>query len=144
MARLVLVALLFALTVVGTESAHAGGGNIFVVNAASNIGDNNIADEVCDVDPGPDVACTFRAALLEANDEPGMDEIEWADGMTQAFVSNTFLPQITDPVTIDGSTADCGATACITISGLMLPMSARTASSSAPAAPAAAFAGSSS
>jgi hypothetical protein len=48
----------------------------FTVNTTLDLPDTNLADNACDADPSPlEVLCTLRAAIMEANDEPGPDTI---------------------------------------------------------------------
>lgn len=50
----------------------------FIVNTTADAPDGNLADEECDVDPlGLANQCTLRAAIMEANEEPGPDTIEF-------------------------------------------------------------------
>lgn len=76
----------------------------FLVTSTGNGADNNLNDGICDGDAvTPGAQCTLRAAIQNANDIPGHDVIEFASGITSIPVSGV-LPDITDPLTIDGST----------------------------------------
>lgn len=78
----------------------------FVVN--SNADDNAVgptSDGICDSQPGPPVACTLRAALQEANALAGPDIVHFSIGSGPVtIVPNSSLPNITEQVTIDGTT----------------------------------------
>lgn len=43
----------------------------FVVNSTLDEPDAELADDLCDADPGPRVRCTLRAAVMQANVTPG-------------------------------------------------------------------------
>ncbi|PEN11076.1 hypothetical protein CRI94_16780 [Longibacter salinarum] len=64
--------------------------------------------------------CTLRAAMQEANDGDGaggqLDVIEFSIG-TSSVINTSSLPEITDPVVIDGETAPLGAIPRIRIDG---------------------------
>jgi len=79
--------------------------NTFTVNSLLDTADLSLLDGVCDVDPGPLTTCTLRAAIQEANAQPGADTIGFTivGGGTITLLS--ILPPITDQVTITGTTA---------------------------------------
>ena len=60
-------------------------------------------DGLCDVDAGPPVNCSLRAAIQEANAREGLDQIMFAipgDGV-HTITPTTELPAITGPIIID-------------------------------------------
>src|SRR5712692_8328746 len=74
----------------------------FTVNSTADGADSNLADGVCDDGTGH---CTLRAAIQQANATPGHDVINFSIGTgMQTIRPASRLPDITDPVTIDGST----------------------------------------
>jgi hypothetical protein len=68
-----LPALLFTglLPVVFPSAARAQAPVEFIVNSTVDQVDADIVDDLCDADPGPEVRCTLRAALMQANLTPG-------------------------------------------------------------------------
>jgi parallel beta-helix repeat protein len=67
----------------------------FVVDTDANVTDANVGDGLCATADG---ACTFRAAIVEANASPGMDRISFAiDEISEGW--DRFL---TETVEIDG------------------------------------------
>jgi CSLREA domain-containing protein len=72
----------------------------FTVNSLLDASDANTADNLCSTSGG---VCTLRAALQQANVTPGTDSIAFSVSGTIAPGSS--LPSITQPLTIDGSTA---------------------------------------
>ena len=95
-----------------TTLVAGAGQHIFVVDSNLDTGEANPGDGVCQAAPGG--FCTLRAALEEANalpnDPAGPDIIAFniAPGGVQSIavgsVTTTALPDITDPVVIDGTT----------------------------------------
>lgn len=76
----------------------------FVVTSTADGGDFNIGDGLCDDGEG---GCTLRAALEEANFTAAADQIvfNFGPGVTTFNLAGTFsLPEIVNPVTIDGGT----------------------------------------
>jgi hypothetical protein len=41
------------------------------INVPIDLPDSNLADNICDADPGPAQQCTLRAAVMQANAMPG-------------------------------------------------------------------------
>jgi CSLREA domain-containing protein len=78
---------------------------VFTVDSTGDGDDSNLADNLCNDGTGK---CTLRAAIEQLNAIPGADTINFgigASGSSQTIaVGSTALPQITDPVTIDGLT----------------------------------------
>ncbi|MCB0068899.1 MAG: CSLREA domain-containing protein, partial [Caldilineaceae bacterium] len=99
---LVLVVTLIAglLAYTGEQAAAAGP---FFVDSTADSPDSNPGDGICDA--GGEV-CTLRAAIQETNALPGLDLIHFAlpGGGVQTIAPSSALPQITDPVVIDGYT----------------------------------------
>ncbi len=93
------------------KPAHA---KTFTVNITADVPDGNLADRRCVVSIFG--GCTLRAAIQEANDTPGADEIRFAipddpnvpgaevKTIEVGATGNGELPDITDTVTIDGYT----------------------------------------
>ncbi|MGM0621681.1 MAG: right-handed parallel beta-helix repeat-containing protein [Bacteroidota bacterium] len=81
----------------------------FIVNSTGNDGDTNPGDGICDTG-GPNVEgkpeCTLRAAIQEANALAGKNHIMFdIPGSAPHVISpETALPEITDPLVIDGTT----------------------------------------
>ena len=79
----------------------------FNVNSAGDGADCNTSDSVCATSSGgcPNGPCTLRAAMMQANSSAGTDVITFAIGSGPATINPTsFLPILTGPVTIDGTT----------------------------------------
>ncbi|MEZ4331537.1 MAG: right-handed parallel beta-helix repeat-containing protein [Myxococcota bacterium] len=88
----------------------------WTVNSTSDSGDKITGDGVCstggmvDLGAGPEAECTLRAALEEANASPGHDTIQLdptfptIDGFV-SIAPQSGLPVISDPLTLDGTTA---------------------------------------
>ncbi|HYK03818.1 MAG TPA: Calx-beta domain-containing protein [Thermoanaerobaculia bacterium] len=89
--------ILLALVLLTTLSA---GASTYTVTNLDDAGDAVPGDDVCDTGEGP---CTLRAAIEEANAHAGADTIEFAVAGT--ITPATALPAVTQPVTIDGTTA---------------------------------------
>lgn len=74
----------------------------YTVDATSDGADADTADGVCDDGAG---ACTLRAAIEQANATAGLDSIHFAlPGAGVHTVQPATLPEITDPVVLDGYT----------------------------------------
>ena len=77
----------------------------FVVNATGDGADANSVDSVCDTDTtASGDQCTLRAAIQQANATSGSDSVGFALAMGTTIAPTSPLPQVTDPVTIDGTT----------------------------------------
>jgi uncharacterized repeat protein (TIGR01451 family)/CSLREA domain-containing protein len=85
----------------GVLTAHAG--SVFTVNSVADGGDASPGDGLCDDGGGQ---CTLRAAIEEANATAGSDEIDFdlAGIGVHTIAPASPLPQITDTLTIDGTT----------------------------------------
>jgi parallel beta-helix repeat protein len=86
---------------------------IFSVGSVGDAADV-AADNVCDADAGAPVECTFRAAIMEANDSDPITDVDSIVFPTSPFngeiadtidVGASGLPAITDPLNV---TASCG------------------------------------
>ena len=102
---------LLALALTGTLPALLSGpveaATTFTVNKTGDAGDRRINDSVCDSSRKNGKQCTLRAAIQESNDTPGADTINFNIGGTadvKTIKPARPLPDITDPVTIDGYT----------------------------------------
>jgi hypothetical protein len=74
----------------------------FIVNSAVDKSDSNLADGICNDGTGN---CTLRAAIEQANASPGTDAIHFSIGSgAQTIKPATQLPEIIDPIIIDGTT----------------------------------------
>lgn len=85
----------------------AGAATTFTVNSTSDAADANLTDSFCDANPLPQIElCTLRAAIQEANDTQGADEIDFRIIGTgvKTIKPASELPAITAPVTVDGYT----------------------------------------
>lgn len=76
----------------------------YVVNSSGDGGDISTADLICDSDPTGGVTCTLRAAIQQANFNPGADTITFT-GAGRTPAPATALPTVTDQVLIDGGGA---------------------------------------
>ena len=76
--RVVLWSLAVVLAVVGLAACHATGPT-FTVDTTVDTTDASPGDGVCDDGTG---ACSLRAAIMEANALPGVDEVQLAPGTT--------------------------------------------------------------
>ena len=73
----------------------------FTVNSVGDGADSNTSDSVCNDGAGN---CTLRAAVQQANATAGADTINFQLGTgVQTIVLGTSLPDVTDPVVIDGT-----------------------------------------
>ena len=107
---LILILLLAGLI---TTTAHA---NIYTVNSISDRSDTSPGSGGCNTGfliPGPGGAlaneCTLRAAIEEANARSGADNVRFSTvfltDFTVVLTLLSTLPQITDPITIEGYSA---------------------------------------
>jgi hypothetical protein len=105
LALMVLGVLLLALS-----SGPAEAATTFTVNKTGDAGDRRINDSVCDSSRKNGKQCTLRAAIQESNDTENFadpDTINFNIGGTASvkiIKPASPLPDITDPVTIDGYT----------------------------------------
>ena len=136
MTRLILLAVLLSLALVGTGQAVAGGGEMYVVNMTGDQTDFSTADVRCDIDNDPNNGdqCTLRAAIHQATNTLPPDTIHFniSPGGAQTITPMTPLP-IVQFITIDGTTQpDCGTYPCIVIDGSGVNTPVQTAWSSRP------------
>jgi CSLREA domain-containing protein len=79
----------------------------FTVTSTGDGADTNLDDNLCDASVSVwSSPCTLRAAIQEANDTPGADAIHFnifGSGL-KTISPNSFLPPITEAVSIDGYT----------------------------------------
>jgi hypothetical protein len=105
LALLMLVATLLVaggMLVAGASPAEAA---TFAVNKTGDGDDRKLSDARCDTSTNNGSQCTLRAAIEETNDTAGADTIEFdIGGGSKTIKPNSSLPDITDPVTIDGYT----------------------------------------
>jgi hypothetical protein len=89
-----------ALAAFSMPPAHAQ--STYTVDATSDGADANTADGICDDGVG---ACTLRAAIEQANATSGLDSIHFdIPGAGVHTIQPATLPEITDPVVVDGYT----------------------------------------
>jgi hypothetical protein len=94
-------------TLLALSSGPADAATTFTVNKTGDAGDRRINDSVCDSSRKNGKQCTLRAAIQESNDTLGADTIDFnISGTTSVKTVKPArpLPDITDPVTIDGYT----------------------------------------
>lgn len=99
--------------------------NIITVNSAGDGVDTSPGDGTCATSTGD---CTLRAAIMEANAKPGLDTIKFniPGGGIPVIEIVTGLPEVTDPVVIDGFTQP--STNQVEIDGLSLAINGLTIS----------------
>jgi hypothetical protein len=104
----VLATLLLAagMLVVGASPAYA---KTFTVNETGDGDDTDLTDARCDTSTDNGSQCTLRAAIEESNDTAAADDtINFDIGSTNSVKTispaSDLLPDITEPVTIDGYT----------------------------------------
>jgi hypothetical protein len=92
---------LLALALLGCLTTSAALGATFTVDSVGDEPDDNTADNVCHTAVN---TCTFRAALMQSNATPGPDVIHFAIAGpgVKTIQPLSALPNISDPVTIDG------------------------------------------
>ncbi len=93
-----------AFVLLAAGPAHAA---TFTVNLTGDAPDANLANAVCDVNASAaGNQCTFRAAIQEANDNPGADIINFNISGTgvKTISPASELPVVSRPVTIDAYT----------------------------------------
>ncbi|HSN78623.1 MAG TPA: right-handed parallel beta-helix repeat-containing protein [Anaerolineae bacterium] len=92
------------LTAAGAEPASPNA--TFIVNDPGDAADANTTDGLCDVDlAAPDLQCTLRAAIQEANAQPGLDAINFdlpPGSLTLQPASP--LPDVSEAAIVDAST----------------------------------------
>jgi CSLREA domain-containing protein len=72
----------------------------FQVNSAADWDDVTLTDDICADEFGQ---CTLRAAIQQANVSPGAQLITFSADVTSAITLSDALPEITDPLVIDGT-----------------------------------------
>lgn len=104
MVLLVLACLMLAAMLPAVTPARAS--TTFTVNSAADFADINVGDSVCDADFATGNLCTLRAAISKSNAIAGEDVINFNIPGTgvKTISPQTNLPNIIDPVTIDGFT----------------------------------------
>ena len=103
----IVAALIVACLLVAANPAHAS--TTFTVNQSTDVADENLSDNLCDIISAiPGEQCTLRAAIEQANDTDGADTINFnlsGSGVKTIDVGATrlgALPTIIQQVTIDG------------------------------------------
>jgi hypothetical protein len=89
-------------------AGHANAAVTFGVNDVGDGSDIDLSDfpPTCDASADPGIHCTLRAAIQEANSNPGSDQIhfDFAGSGVHTISPAAELPPITDQVVIDGYT----------------------------------------
>jgi hypothetical protein len=105
------MALALTLALLALSPGPAEAATTFTVNKTSDAKDRRISDSVCDTSRKRGKQCTLRAAIEESNDTTGADTIKFKIGGTASVKTINVgssglqgLPDITDPVTINGYT----------------------------------------
>ncbi|MGH1564574.1 right-handed parallel beta-helix repeat-containing protein [Mumia sp. DW29H23] len=100
-------------------TAPAAAASPYVVTSAADYADATPGDGQCRTSAATGAVCTLRAAIQEANAGGGADTIRFAIGSGPVTISPTSeLPQITEPVTIDGfSQPGAGSTPIVHLAG---------------------------
>jgi CSLREA domain-containing protein len=96
----IVAAIAFGLFAMHVNSARAGVAVKFTVNRSGDEVDATPGDGVCDIETGPPIHCTLRAAIEEANALNGPNVINFT--ATNTLLTSA-LPPITERVTIDAS-----------------------------------------
>jgi len=92
---------LVLLTDQGLTLALSSAFSTYLVNTGFDGSDNNPGDNKCEATLVNGLkACTLRAAIQEANAHPGLDVIEYNTEGYTTFTPETFLPDITETVTL--------------------------------------------
>ncbi len=98
-----------ALLVLAPPPTHAQTAKVFTVDDTGDDPDVDDGDGTCATAGG---VCTLRAAIQQANastNTDGPDRIEFDLNTSQVINPSSPLPEITDPVVIDGTTASAGS-----------------------------------
>jgi hypothetical protein len=110
-AMLAMALALLGVLLLALSSGPADAATTFTVNKTSDAKDRRISDSVCDTSRKRGKQCTLRAAIEESNDTSGTDTINFKIGGTAPVKTINVgssglqaLPDITDPVTINGYT----------------------------------------
>jgi hypothetical protein len=110
-AMLAIALTLLGVLILALSSGPADAATTFTVNKTSDAKDRRISDSVCDTSRLRGKQCTLRAAIQESNDTSGADTIKFNIGGTASVKTINVgssglraLPDITDPVTINGYT----------------------------------------
>ncbi|KAA1425011.1 choice-of-anchor D domain-containing protein [Mumia zhuanghuii] len=108
--------------VAGTLAATTGpaaAASPYTVTSAADHADATPGDGQCRTSAANGAVCTLRAAIQESNASAGADTIRFAIGSGPVTISPTSeLPQIIDPVTIDGfSQPGAGTTPIVHLAG---------------------------
>jgi CSLREA domain-containing protein len=96
--------LLLGATLLLARSASA---IVFTVNSTGDAADTNTGDGACDSDAGaPGLQCTLRAAIAQANAIGGPDIVAFniPPAGAKTITPGSKLPNVTEAVTIDGTT----------------------------------------
>lgn len=109
MVRMVIVLLLVGMGIArlsgfaASQSEPSVAGAVFTVTTTNDQPDTTPGDGVCDTGGGE---CSLRAALMEANALAGTDTIGFnlSGGGPFVIAPLSELPEVTDPITIDGTT----------------------------------------
>ncbi len=95
-----ILGLMMVLLLLQGPPAHANSGKTFTVNSTGDGGDTNLGDGVCNDGTGK---CTLRAAIDQANHDPGHDIILFDAPLNGAVITISQALRLTDQ---DGATID--------------------------------------
>src|SRR4051812_42807444 len=105
MKALVAGLLLAAVMAASVMTAPAHASNVHTVNEFGDQPDTNPGDGICNANTGPATqGCTLRAAIQEANDNPGADRVNFNLPFLAPIQPTSQLPAIRNQTTIDGYT----------------------------------------
>ena len=89
----------------------------YTVNDAGSGSDSNTSDNTCSTaNPANGTTCSLRAAIQEANGKTGPHTIKFMSSMTKITLSAS-LPEITAPVTLDGTVTQAASGGRMEIDG---------------------------
>ena len=92
-ALLALAALALAGVLIAVWPGPADAETTFTVNRTGDTGDMNTNNSVCDVSISTGNQCTLRAAIQEANNTPGPDQIKFNIGGTNSVKTISPAPR---------------------------------------------------
>jgi CSLREA domain-containing protein len=118
--KAVLAAFAACAVLLASSASAVNGPYTFTVDSTMDGPDANPGDGECSMSlPPMTPICTLRAAIQEANAQPGHDTIVFSIGEGVHTIAPTAaVPSITDAVTIDGTTQPgCATYPCIELSG---------------------------
>jgi CSLREA domain-containing protein len=115
-----LIAAVVMIAIVVFPTSHASASTTFTVTVVNEGNDANPGNGTCATVSG---SCTLRAAIQEANALAGADTINFnlpGSGIHSISITSGPLPQITDTLTLDGTSQPNCTVPCIVLSGANL------------------------